>query len=121
MIFNYLHILSQDSQSAILHEVRQVKKAAFRPGTRQNLKTQLRYTYYSVHIMISTLFHVIVKRFVLMCFLSHSLVSTASVKNYLSGLKTWSRLLGHDMSAFENYDIRSTLQGITKISNHTPK
>jgi hypothetical protein len=30
MIFNYLHILSQDSQSAILHEVRQVKKAAFR-------------------------------------------------------------------------------------------
>jgi hypothetical protein len=68
MIFNYLHIfLSQDSQSAILHEVRQVKKAAFRPGTRQNLKTQLRYTYYFVHIMISTLFHVIVKRFVLIC------------------------------------------------------
>jgi hypothetical protein len=25
------------------------------------------------------------------------------------------------MSAFENYDIRLTLQGLTKISNHTPK
>ena len=101
MIFNYLQISSQDSQSAILHEVRQVKNAAFRPGTQQNLKTQLRsyllfcayYDFDPFPCHSETLCDYL-------CFLSHSLVSTASVKNYLSGLKTWSRLLGHNMSAF---------------------
>ena len=102
--------------------MRQVKKAAVRPGTQQNLKTQLQsyllfcayYDFDPFPCHSETLCDYL-------CFLSHSLVSTASIKNYLSGLKTWSRLLGHDMSAFENYDIRLTLQGLTKISNHTPK
>ena len=57
----------------------------------------------------------------IICVFYRSLVSTRAVKNYLSGLKTWSRLLCHDMSVFENNDIRLTLHGLTKIFNHTAK
>lgn len=109
-------------RTAIHEEVRSVKKAAFRPGTQKNLRTQLRsyllfcsyYEYNPFPCRSEILCDYL-------CFLSYSLRSTASIKNYLSGLKTWSQLLGHDMSAFDNYDIRLTSQGLTKISSHVPR
>ena len=55
------------------------------------------------------------------CFLSHSLLSLASIKNYISGLKTISRLLDHDTSTFDSFNVSLTMQGISKINTHLPK
>lgn len=58
----------------------------------------------------------------LLCiFLSQSFDSSASVKNYISGIKTFSKLLGHDVAPFETVDLRLTVQGISKLSMHVPK
>lgn len=54
-------------------------------------------------------------------FLSQSFDSSASVKNYISGIKTFSKLLGHDVAPFETVDLRFTVQGISKLSIHVPK
>lgn len=55
-----------------------------------------------------------------LCFLSQS-CEYESRKELSIRIKDLSRLLGHDMSVFENNDIRLTLHGLTKIFNHTAK
>lgn len=99
-----------------------VKKAAFRPGTRNNLKTQLRsYALFCGYYKFNPFpcESEVISDYI--CFLSHSLLSLASIKNYISGLKTISRLLGHDVSSFDNFDVSLTMQGISKINTHLSK
>ena len=99
-----------------------MKRAAFRPGTRRNLQTQLDtylcfcafYEYKPYPCESDTLCKYVY-------FLSQSFESTASVKNYLSGVKTFAKLLGHDMAAFDSVDLKLTLQGISKVSLHIPR
>jgi hypothetical protein len=43
------------------------------------------------------------------------------LRNYLSGVKTWSILLDADVSAFVSTSLRMTLSGITKLSSHIPR
>lgn len=109
-------------RSAIDEGVRSVKRAAFRPGTRKNLQTQLD-TY--LHFCAYYQYQPFPCDSEILCqyafFLSKSFDSTASVKNYISGVKSFSKLLGHDISAFDSVDLKLTIQGISKVCLHMPK
>ena len=95
-------------------------RAAFRPGTRSNLRTQLKSyllfcTYFRKEPFPATSLQ-------LRCyaqFISRTLKSPQSIQNYLSGIKTAHMLYGHSTSAFAEPDVKLTLSGISKSSTHT--
>lgn len=96
-------------------------KAAFRPGTAANLQTQLRAYLLFCNYFTQSPFPV--SSFTLRCFiqlLSRSFKSVQSIRNYVSGIKTFHSLLGHSTAAFSSIDVILTLQGIAKSSTHHP-
>ncbi|XP_070571119.1 uncharacterized protein [Ptychodera flava] len=95
--------------------VKSIQKAAFRPGTQKNLKTQLdtylRFCYKMQRTPFPTCGETLSA---FACFLSQTFKSSKSVRNYVSGICTWSKLLGHHSLNLYNIDLRLTLQGLDK-------
>jgi len=54
------------------------------------------------------------------CFLSRTFRSTQSIRNYISGIKTWHKLLNFDTSSFQDIELKLTLQGLDKTMAHLP-
>ena len=54
------------------------------------------------------------------CFLSGQFKSSASVRNYISGVKSWMVILGFDATEFYSPSLRLTLTGIEKVNVHIP-
>lgn len=95
------------------------KGAAFRPGTFSNLKSQLNaYNLFCVFYRFEPFPCSIDILCAYACFLSKSLKSLSSVKNYLSGLKTWSQLLNIGIDAFTSTDFKLTLRGLSHKNQH---
>lgn len=96
--------------------------AAFRPGTYQNLKSQLKaYSLFCAYYRYKLFPCSSHKLCEYVCFISRSLTSFASVKNYLSGLKTWSQILNFNVQAFSSSELRLTLRGLHNCNNHVPR
>ena len=55
------------------------------------------------------------------CFLADSLKSSGSVKNYVSGVKTWSTIFGYDSSKFYSIKLWLTISGMEKANEHIPQ
>lgn len=53
-------------------------------------------------------------------FLKNSFNAPTSVKNYLSGVKTWIAEHGGDSSPFASFEYHQLFSGLTKRSNHVP-
>ena len=101
--------------------VKLAKGAAFRPGTFSNLKSQLNaYHTFCVFYKFPPFPCTTDTLCAYVCFLAKSLRSFSSVKNYLSGLKTWSQLFGFLIDAFSSTHLKLTLRGLSHQNQHTP-
>lgn len=107
--------------SSMRQKTRAVLKAAFRPGTFNNLKTQL-----NSYLLFCEKFRRVafpVDQETLcgyVCFLSENFKSSASVRNYLSGVKTWAIILDFDIHEFSSPSLRLVLTGIDKLNTNVP-
>ena len=54
------------------------------------------------------------------CFLSENLSSHGSVRNYLSGVKTWANILDDDTEAFNSPTFKLTITGLSKLNLSVP-
>lgn len=52
------------------------------------------------------------------CVLSSSF---SSVKNHLSGVKTWSHILNFNIEAFSYSELKLTLRGLNNYNKHVPR
>ena len=110
----------QRQQELKIH-VKDIQQHAFRPGTRKNLNVQLRsYTLFCCYYNFKPFpcSEDILCCYV--CFLGLSMVSFATVRNYLSGVKTWSNLLDYPTECFQGSALKLTLQGLSKVMSHIP-
>ena len=103
-------------------KTRNVLKAAFRPGTFKNLKTQLN-TYLLFCEHFNRLAFPIDQETLCgyACFLAEHFKSSGSVRNYLSGIKTWTVLLKFDVEEFYSPALKMTLSGVEKLNTYIPK
>ena len=95
--------------------------AAFAPGTHQNRTRQTRayFTYmtaYTRPVLTPTVLDILLYT----QFLANSLKSPASVKNYISGVKTFLQSRGASVAPFSSPLLMNLFKGITKLSGHTP-
>ena len=95
--------------------------AAFAPGTRQNKTRQTRayityMTAYNRPILTPALIDILLYT----QFLANSLKSPASVKNYISGAKSFLQQAGVSVTPFASPLLSSLFKGITKLSDHVP-
>lgn len=95
--------------------------AAFRPGTFSNLKSQLNaYHMFCLYYRFKPFPCTTQVLCAYACFLSKSLNSISSVRNYLSGLKTWHQLFDYSVMPFSSTDYKLTLRGISHRNEHVP-
>ena len=52
--------------------------------------------------------------------LNDALASPGAVLNYMSGARTWVRLMGGDVSAFDAYPVALIKRGVKRTSSHVP-
>jgi hypothetical protein len=84
-----------------------------RPGTFKNLKTQLNtYLLFCEHFnrLASPIDQETLCGYA--CFLAEHFKSSGSVRNYLSGIKTWTVLLKFDVEEFYSPTLKMTLSGV---------
>lgn len=105
-----------------MEKTRLTQKAAFRPGTFTNLKCQLK-----SYLLFCTKFNkdpFPVDQDTLStyaCFLAENFKSSASVRNYISGVKTWATLFKFNVDEFYSPPIKLTLTGLDKLNTRIPK
>jgi hypothetical protein len=98
--------------TALHRKTRNVLKAAFRPGTFKNLKTQLN-TYLLFCEHFNRLAFPIDQETLCgyACFLAEHFKSSGSVRNYLSCIKTWTVLLKFYVEELYSPTLKMTLSG----------
>lgn len=96
-------------------------KAAFRPGTFKNLRTQLN-TYLLFCQHFSRIAFPIDQETLCWyaCFLSENFKSSGSVRNYISGVKTWAVLLDFEIEEFSSPSLKLILSGVDKLNTNIP-
>ncbi|XP_063430649.1 uncharacterized protein LOC134712741 isoform X1 [Mytilus trossulus] len=110
-----------DEWLSLRRKARTVLKAAFRPGTFKNLRTQLNTYLLFCEKFCRSAFPVDQETLCgYVCFLSDNFKNSGSVRNYLSGVKTWAILLNFDTEEFNSPSLRLTLSGIDKLNTNIP-
>ena len=95
--------------------------AATSSGTAQNHARQAEvYIRFCVHYNINYLAPSIRDACIFIQFLANSLASPASVKNYLSGAKSWIASHGGSATAFSSPEAVAVMKGAAKLSQHIP-
>ena len=95
--------------------------AAFAPGTLQNRTRQTRaYVTYMIAFQRPVYNPTLLDILLYTQFLANSLKSPASVKNYISGAKTFLHLQGASLAPFSSPLLINLFKGITKLSAHIP-
>lgn len=102
-------------------KTRCAQRAAFRPGTYSNLKCQLR-TYLLFCIKFERIPFPVDPNTVSIyaCFLADHFKSSNSVRNYISGIKTWATLLKFAVEDFYSPSVKLTLTGLDKLNTRIP-
>ncbi|XP_046557458.1 uncharacterized protein LOC124266707 isoform X1 [Haliotis rubra] len=99
--------------------VKAAQHAAFRPGTHKNMHCQLRTSLFfcdEVNCKDFPTTTEVLSRYA--CFLTENFKSVQSVRNYISGVRTWSTILGIDTTDFYAPSVKLTLTGLEKTSTH---
>jgi len=120
--YSFLLTVTPPALERLDKDSRRSMRAAFRPGTEANLRTQLRSYLLFCNYFKLTPFPA--SPYVLRCFiqlLSRTFKSHQSIRNYVSGIKTFHSLLGHKTCAFTSIDVLLTMRGIAKLSTHHPR
>lgn len=103
-------------------ELRQSTAAAFAEGTKRNLKTQwesflLFCIYFKlVYLPASTDTIQLYAQF-----LSRTFKSTDSIRNYISGVRTFHNILGYSTEHINNYLVTLSLKGLERLHPHVVK
>jgi integrase len=96
-------------------------RSAFSEGTRKNLQTQWR-----TFLLFCTYFQFVAVPVdsTTLClyaqFLSRSLLSVASIRNYVSGVKTMHVYLTLDVSQFDCFQLELVFKGLSRLNPHCP-
>ena len=102
-------------------QMQETYTAAFAPGTLQNRTRQTRaYITFMLAYNRSTLNPSLIDILLYTQFLANSLKSPASVRNYISGAKTFLLQQGAAVAVFSSPLLYNLFKGITKLSTHTP-
>lgn len=92
------------------------------PGTAANRARQAKaYLQFSVYYDVQHLFPKSSQLCMYAQYLYNSHSSPQSVKNYMSGARTWVTEHGGDPSAFDDHDVQQILKGFVKKSSHVPQ
>lgn len=107
--------------SVLYEQMLDTYRTSVAPGTARNRLTQAKaYLKFAVIYQVPVLRPSVTQVCMYIQFLSNSFSAPTTVKNYLSGAKTWIIEHGGDASAF-NFPVPLQLgKGITKTSNHVP-
>ena len=111
-----------DSRYAELwSQVESSYQAAFAPGTLSNHRRQFKcylkfMSLYKFNYLIPTVNSILM----FTQYLANSHHHVTTVKNYLSGAKTFVRNLGGDLTAFESFHVSNLLKGVARLSSHVP-
>ena len=114
--------VADDWLSRLRKDVRHTQKQAFAAGTLKNLKSQWKkfskflclYGDCSLPITTDTLCLYIQ-------YLSRSLKCKASVRNYVSGVKTLHGLLNIEFPSYDEVVVKLTFRGLDRVLNHVPQ
>ena len=106
---------------ALYDQMRATYSAAFAPGTLQNRTRQTKaYLTYMVANNRHPYEPSVLDILLYAQFLANSLKSPASVKNYISGAKTFLQQQGASVAPFSSPLLINLFKGITKLSAHIP-
>ena len=112
-------MISDSLHAELWSQVQTTYQAAFAPGTLSNHRRQ--FTCYLKFMALYKLPHFApTVNAILMFtqFLANSHKNVVTVKNYLSGAKTFVRNAGGDLSAFDSYHVTNLLKGVARLSSH---
>lgn len=91
------------------------------PGTAGNRMTQAKaFLKFALHYDVPFLQPTVTQLCMYVQFLSNSFSAPATVKNYISGAKTWITEHGGDTSAFSTHELLVLTKGLAKRSTHIP-
>lgn len=117
----YIYVSDESWVAKLEKDLRVTQKNAFAKGTKKNLKCQWK-KFLSFctsmgrdNLPIST--HDLC---LYIQFLSRTLKSIDSVRNYVSGLKCLHQLLGFEFPSYDTMSIKLTFKGLDKLSLHVP-
>lgn len=96
-------------------------KDSIAPGTRTNRIHQAKiYLTFAVHYGLDPLNPLSSQLCMYAQFLKNSYAAPTTVKNYLSGARTWLAEHAGDLSSFFSIEYRQLVNGLTKKSSHVP-
>ena len=104
--------------------MRHSQRSAYSDGTFKNFKTQLKsyllfceyFHIESVPVSVETLC-----LYMYIQFLGRSMKSTQSIRNYLNGVKLYHILNDAEFPSLQDFQIKLTLRGLSKVLFHSPK
>lgn len=92
------------------------------PGTLANRLTQAKlYLRFSLYYQVPALNPSSTDLCMYVQFLKNSFPAPTTIKNYLSGAKTWLAEHGGNLSAFSSFKLHQLSTGLTKRSNYVPR
>lgn len=95
---------------------------AIAPGTAANRRKQAEtFLKFALYYDVNFLNPDMVDLLMYSQFLANSFASTVSVRNYLSGAKVWIILHDGVTSAFDSFQLKQMLSGVSLKSNHVPR
>ena len=102
-------------------DLRRTQSLAFAQGTLRNLKTQLhRFSEFSYKSALDGLPVSTDTLCLYIQYLTRSLSSPQSITNYVSGLRTFHKLLDLPFPSTSDIQVRLTVKGVNKCLSHTP-
>ena len=108
--------------SSLKRDLRRTQRQAFAPGTLQNLKCQWKkFSTFAALSGISNLPITTDELCLYIQFLTRTLSSPISVRNYVSGLKTLHTMLHIPYPSNDEISVRLTLRGMDRSLSHVPK
>lgn len=117
-----IYFFSATTLQQLQKELTRTHKSAFAPGSVKNLKCQLKKFVKFVELVEQDCFPITVYNLCLYIqFLSCSLSSPQSIRNYVSGLKTIHLLCNVPFPDTSNMFVKLTFKGIDKRLQHVPR
>ena len=108
--------------TSLKRDLRRTQRQAFASGTLQNLKCQWKkFSTFAALSGISNLPITTDELCLYIQFLTRTLSSPTSVRNYVSGLKTLHSMLHIPFPSSDDISIRLTLRGLDRSVSHVPK
>ena len=121
MVVSFLLFVPGSWLSDLHKDLRFTQRHAFAPGTVKNLKSQWKKFFHFCHMLGQYSFPVSEDTLCLYIqFLSRSLKSPASIRNYVSGLKCLHDMLGYSFPGYQSLPVKLTFKGLDKLTKHVP-